>query len=820
MVFSTLGQDLRYARRVVLKPRAFNAGMIATIALVIGASTAMFVTLDGLLLRQFPFRDAERLVMLWESNRDTGVDHLPVNEEAYPVYRHRLSTFTEIAAFIPIAGDRRRLAETNERVTQVAATPELFDVLGAKALVGRVFSRSDLSWDTPRPALLSHEFWMTRFGARADVIGRDLVLVASGRRYMYTILGVMPREFTFPHPLFPDKPDLWTVLRYDPEPPHFYPNNFFYVIGKLKASVALARAQVDLDRVARQIALEHPREYGTQSIRALPLRSSALRNAKAVIGALVAAFLFIVLIGCANIVHLVLAGAAARKQDAAIRVALGATRMDLFRPAVFELGILFAIGGTLGLLVAYWGLKALPSLLPAQLYIPRADSLSSRGPALLFASAASLLAASTFGVVLSRGFYRASVREDLGDARGGTGTGGSMFRKGGTILLVCQVALAFALTSGALMMLHSLSKSLRRAAFVDPHTLVTLQVSFPSEVPYATTEAGFRSLLLDNKPARPVESIAVVDRYPLGEGPANTFTADGAEGPIGSTPQPADAHVVSQSYAQVFGIRLREGRWFSDSDTAEAPPVVVINEAMAQHYFPNRSPLGRVLRPRTTLIGDRRVGWQVVGVMLEDRRFASEREVPPCVYVPLAQAFRRNVTIVARTSMAGRKTVALVRDHVVRTLQGGVVIEKLQTGADILADATARLRFVGLQLGGLAGVALLLAGAGIYSVVAFRNSRRTREIAVRMAVGSSRRQVVLLVVGEALAMVAVGMAAGFPIALGLGRVLASLRYDAQALDGFSYLGAAAIFSCAALGAALPPSRRAASIEPMEVLRAQ
>jgi putative ABC transport system permease protein len=591
------------------------------------------------------------------------------------------------------------------------------------------------------------------------------------------------------------------------------------VIGKLKASVPLARAQADLDRVARQIALEHPREYGTQSIRALPLRSGALKNAKVVIGALVAAFLFITLIGCANIVHLVLAGGAARKQDAAIRVALGATRMDIFRPAVFELGILFAIGGTLGLLVAYWGLKALPSLLPAQLYIPRADALASRGPALVFASGASLLAALGFGVVLSRGFHRTSVREDLREARSATAIGGSMFRKGGTILLVCQVAFAFALTSGALMMLHSLWKSVRRASSIEPHTLVTLQVSFPSEVPYATTQAGFQSLLLDTTPVKPVESIAVVDRYPLGEGPANTFKADGAEGPIGSTPQPADVHVVSPSYAQVFGIRLREGRWFSDSDTAEGTPVVVINEAMARHYFPGRSPLGRVLRPHTTLIADRKVGWQVVGVMLEDSRFASAREVPPCLYVPLAQAFRRNVTIVARTSVAGRKATASVRDHVARTLQG-VVIEKLQTGADMLADATARLRFVGLQLGGLAVIALVLAGAGIYSVVSFRNSRRTREIAVRMAVGSSRRQVVRLVVGEALAMVAVGVAAGLPIALGLGSVLASLRYDAQPLDSFSYLVAAAIFCCVGLGAALPPSRRAATVEPMEVLRAE
>jgi hypothetical protein len=226
MAFSTFGQDLRYAWRIVSKRRTFNGGMIATIALVIGASTAIFATLDGLLLRQFPFRDAERLVMLWESNRETGVQHLPVNEEAYPVYRRRLSSFTGIAAFIPIGrDDPRRLLETNERVTQVAATPELFNVLGATPLVGRLILASDLPHDTTPPALLSYRLWMTRFGGRADVVGHDLVLLASGRRHKYAIVGVMPREFTFPHPLFPDKPDFWTILRYNPAPPYFYPNN-------------------------------------------------------------------------------------------------------------------------------------------------------------------------------------------------------------------------------------------------------------------------------------------------------------------------------------------------------------------------------------------------------------------------------------------------------------------------------------------------------------------------------------------------------------------------------------------------------------------
>jgi ABC-type antimicrobial peptide transport system permease subunit len=305
-----------------------------------------------------------------------------------------------------------------------------------------------------------------------------------------------------------------------------------------------------------------------------------LRDAKPVVGALLAAFLFITLIGCANIVHLVMAGAAARRRDAAIRVAVGASRIDVFRPAVLELGILFATGGALGLVAAYWGLKAVPSLLPPQLYIPRADALASQAPALLFASGASLVGALALGMGLSRGVYRPSVNDEL-----------------------------------------------------------------------------------------------------------------------------------------------------------------------------------------------------------------------------------RGVA------------AATVRDRVVRMLPG-VSVEKLQTGSDILADATARSRFVSQQPTALALVALVLAGAGIYSVVSFRNSRRIREIAVRMALGSTRRQVVFLVVREALTMVAVGVAAGVPMAIGGGRVLTSLRYDARPLDVLPYLVATAIFCGAGLAAALPPARRAATVEPMEVLRTE
>jgi len=821
MSFSTLAQDIRYSLRVTVKHRAFNAGMVATIALVIGASTCIFAALYGLLFRQFPFKDADRLVMLWESNRETGVQHLPVTEPAYPVYRQSLSSFEEIAAFIPPSPGLppKRIAETGELVTKINATPELFQLLGAVPFLGRGFSASDEQPEAPYVAVLSYSFWNGHFGGSADIIGRELVLNEFGRRRSYVVVGVMPKGFEFPYPLFPDKPDLWTILRYDPNPSTFYPVNLFYVVGKLRESVTLAQAQADLDRVARQIALERPRAYGSQSIQAVPLRSEVLWNAKAVVGALLAAFLFITLIGCANIVHLVMAGAASRRRDAAIRVALGARRMDVFRPATLEIGILFAIGGALGLLVAFWGLKALPSLLPPQLYIPRADALASQVPAILFASCASLGAALGLGTVLSRSAYRPSLSGDLRAAGSPAKRSRSLFRRVGSIVLVCEVAFAFALASGALTMLHSLAKLLEEGAYIDPQRLLALKVSFPQEIPFEPSRAAYQAFMLNAEPVKGVESIGVVDDYPLGEGPRNSFKAEGAAGPIGRAAQPADVHTVSPSYADVFGIQLREGRWFADSDGPQTRPVVVINEAMARHYFPGASPLGAVLWPGTALIADRRVGWQVVGVMREERRFTSEREVPPCVYVPLAQAFMRNVTIVVRTSVPARKVAGLVRDHTFRMLPG-VVIEKLQTGTDILSDSTARSRFVSLQLSGLGILALVLAGAGIYSVVSFHNSRRTREIAVRMALGSTPRQVVFLVVRETMAMVGVGLAAGFPMALGLTRVLSSLRYDARPLDGISYLVAAAIFCCVGLAASLPPARRAAMVEPMEVLRAE
>jgi putative ABC transport system permease protein len=821
MAFATLDQDLRYAWRVVSKRRAFNAGLVATIALVIGASTAILATLDGLLLRQFPFKDADRLVTLWESNRETGVQHLAMSEYAYPVFRQRLTAFSGIGGFVAPTPDLPpwKLADTGERIAAILATPEMFDVLGTTALKGRVFSAADGRPEAPRVAVLGYRFWMTHFGGTANAIGREVIVNQWGRRVHYVVVGVMPDGFEFPHPLFPDRPDLWTIARYGPPPSTFSRSNAFYVVAKLGKSVPLAQARADVNRVARQIAMEQPRAYGSQSVEVLPLRSEALRDAKAVVGALLAAFLFITLIGCANIVHLVMAGAAARRRDAAIRISVGANRVDVFRPAALELGILFAIGGALGLVVAYWGLKLLPSLLPPQLYIPRADALASQAPALLFASGAALVAALALGMGLSRGVYRPSVNDELRGVAGPTGSNRSMFRRGGTILLVCQVAFAFALGSGALAMVNSLAKFLEKASPIDPQRLLAVEVVFAQSVPIDNSRAAYQGFLLNQNPVNGIEAIGVVDRYPLGDQTTNSFKAEGAPGPIGTTAQPADVHIVSPSYAHVFGIQLREGRWFADSDGPDAGPVVVINEAMARHYFPGVSPIGAVLHEGQWLIRDRVVGWQVVGVVREERRFASERDVPPSVYVPVAQAFMRNVTIVVRTSVPARKVAAAVRDRVVRMLPG-VSVERLQTGSNILADLTARSRFVSQQLTALALVALVLASAGIYSVVSFRNSRRTREIAVRMALGSTRRQVVFLVVRETLAMVAVGIAAGIPMAIGLGRVLASLRYDARPLDVLPYLVATAIFCCAGLAAALPPSRRAATVEPMEVLRSE
>ena len=795
--------------------------MIATVAVVIGASSGIFVALYDVLLRQLPFADAGRLVVLWEADRDTGDKRLPLMEGSYPIYRDRLSSFEGVAAFIP--GNPNlppmTIAGTGDRINGVYATPELFALLGGFPSLGRPFSTPQDRPGAADEAILSYRFWKTHFGGSPDAVGRDLELEQFGVHALYRVIGVMPPSFEFPRPLFPGRPDVWLGL---PQVSGgFQQGNNFYVIGKLKRNVVLTTAQADLDRIAGNLSVEHPRAYGSHSVRAVPLQIESLHNSTAVVAALVAAFLFVTLIGCANIVHLVMARAVGRQREVAIRLALGASRLDLFLLTSIETGAQIAIGGALGLLIAVCAVTRLPALLPGQLFIPRAESLTVDMPLVLFVSCLCLAGALALGFVVSRRTGRQALSGDLRAGAPPRTAGLPLIRRPGSILLVCEIAFGFALAAGAFVMLNDVRGLLAEGAVMNAGRQLTLDIFFSnsSSAGPDTYLAAYDSFVLNVRAIRGVKSVALVDRYPLDEN-SQSFTIQAADGRISAGLHYADFHTVTPGYYSVAQLRVVEGRWLDTSDARTGQPVAVINEAMARRYFSSGAHVGMRLRSDLGRRGDSAEDWQVVGVVQEPRRFGTGRNAPPAVYVPLAQAGGRNLTVVVSTETSPRTLAGRIRDEALHILPGMITVNRMRTGTDILSESTARTRFLSSQLTALGIVALILASFGTYSIVSFNNSRRAREMAVRIAVGGTKLQVIGLVVREAMLLVGIGIGAGILLADGLVRVLTSVQEDARPVQALPYLAAGAVFCCVGLIGALLSALRVASADPIETLRAE
>lgn len=820
----TLGNDFQYTLRVLLKRRAFAASTAGTIAIVVFASLCIFLALYGTLFRRLPFQNVDRLVMLWESDQETGEQRLPLMEGSYQFYREAVSrSFETIGAFQLIDDPTLPpivVADTGESVSGVGADWKLFQALGASPLLGRLFSAEESRFRAPGVAILSYEFWHRRFGGRPGVIGQKLTLNESGSLRPYTVVGVMPRGFTFPYPLFPEKPDLWMSAQYVQGRFSFH---HLDVIGKLNPGATLEKAQAELTQAAKAIALAQPRRYGRVTVHAVPVRAESLRNAREIGAALVAALAFVTLIGCANTVHLVLASATRRRREVAVRLALGATGRDIFRATILEVSVLATVGGVAGVGLAFWGAKALRLLLPPQLYIPPIESLIFDAPVVAFAAIFCLAVATVLAVGLRFPIRQEGVLQHL---KGGDSVWKSRgpLARSGSVLLIAEVACAFALTAGALVMFQSLERLMADAGTANAEQLLALDVFFPrngtAPDSSAALIAGYGDVLHTAGSLPGVGSVALADRFPLPEA-FSEFTARGATGAIGRNSQPAEIHIVSSGFLDVVGMHVLEGRWLDSSDRSPAgsESVAVINEAFARRYLLGEYAMG--LRLRWTDVAsapDHPNEWRIVGIVREPPRFGSGREAPPAVYLPFAQYPLQDLSVVLRTNGPARNLAGPMRNAVLAAFLGTVSVRRLRTGSEIVSDAAERLRFASVQLTAISLVALVLAGVGIYGIISFYTSQRTREIAVRMAVGSTAGQVVSLVVRRAMLLVGVGAGIGSLLALGLLRVLRSLQHRATPLDLLMYLVAAALLCAVGAVASLLPARRAASVDPIEVLR--
>jgi putative ABC transport system permease protein len=585
--------SIRHSVRALRRRPAFTAGTILTLALVIGASTALFSALYGLVFRRLPYDNPGRLVMLWDANRKTGLEHMPVMTGAFPIFERQARSFEAMAAYAGPSPKTdmfaSRLWGTEERIATASCSPQFFAVLRTVPLVGRPFVAADATYGSAHVAILDYDFWRQHYGASADAVGKTLSLNFAGERHDYTIVGVMPEGFAFPFPLVPQKPDIWFNLRYPEQT--YLGGNSFNVVGRLKEGVSLLQAQTEIDAIARRIEADHPKDFAGERVGVVSLESELIRDVRTVLWVLLAAVGSLMLIGCANIGHLLLVRAVGQERDMALRAALGAGRADLIADALVEIALLALAGGILGLLLANWGVRAFLALLPLSLYIPRFSVVALDWRVLAVAAAVSIGVTVCFGLLPSVRLLRPDLNRLLKPGSGAGRRGSSVFGRPGSILLVSEVCLTLVLLTGTVMLTRSLGALVATNVRFQPEHLLTVNISFSNAAVQSLPDFSQAKITLYDEFTERVAamsgvgSVAAAEAFPLSTHPLS-FKADGGGGAIAEADQPAELHVVTPNFFETMATPLVGGRWLADSDVPNSQPVVVINETMARRYWP------------------------------------------------------------------------------------------------------------------------------------------------------------------------------------------------------------------------------------------
>ncbi len=799
-VMQMLLQDLRYAARVLRRAPGFTVLAVLALALGVGANTAIFTVVNAVLLRPFPFKDSERLVVVWDQLRKLGLTQFPVTFANYFDYRDQNRVFEDVAAFQYTAFNLSEQSGQPERISAMRVSANLFPLLGAAAAAGRVFASEENQPGRDNVVVVSHALWRRRFGADLNVIGKTVMLDGN----LFTVIGIMPAGFEFSIQTS-TSPGLWLPLAFRSDPARLAGG--LQLLARLKDGASLEQAQANLKAVAGAIEQQYhpyrgPRgEDAGYGVVVVPLREQIFGQWRKGLLVLMGAVGFVLLIACANVANLLLARAAGREKEIAIRSALGASRSRLVRQFLTESMLLALLGGAGGLALAYGGVDLIVALGPYKPGTPLGPDSLVLGFTLLLSLVTGLL----FGLIPA---FSADVSPSRRPAVSAS-----------RLLIASEVALSLVLVAGAGLLV----KSFLRLESVNPgfraERVLAAQASLPQPAYRERNQisAFYQQLMeqLGNLPG--VESASMASRLPLGGGRGgDPFSIEGRPYDSASkTPQVVNSQVAGPNYFRTMGIPLLTGRDFTERDAESGLPVVIINETMARGFWHNEDPLGKRI-----VLGAPRPGaaWLTIAGVVGDVKNASLDVAPlPQMYVPHSQNPSRSMTLVVRTAASPMAMVALVRSAV-------AAIDKNQPIYDVitmeqrLSASVAQPRFQSTLLGVFAGIALLLATVGIYGVVAHGVARRTREIGIRMALGAQRWDVLRLVIGESMGPALIGLAAGVAATFALGRALGSLLYEVTPTDPATLAGASLLLLGAALVACYLPARRATRIEPMSALR--
>jgi predicted permease len=806
--------ELRHAARGLARTPAFTAAAVLTLALGLGANTAIFSVVDSALLRPLPFRDPDRLVLVWETMGDWKTRWVaPAN---FLDWRRDSRSFDGLAGFSTTSLNLTGAGEP-ERLQAGVVSDNLFDLLGAQATLGRGFRRGE-DEAGPRVALLGDALWRRRFGAAPDVVGRTLRLNGEP----HEIVGVMPAAFRFPTgvelwiPGMQGIPSIHSVLR-GQDMRTMRHSHIFSVVARLAPGREAGAAQAEMDAIAARLAEQYPDSNKGLGVNVASLRDHLVGDVRPALAILAGAVGFVLLIACANVAGLLLARAAQRAPDTALRLALGAARGRLIRSGLMEALLLSLAGGVLGVGLAYWGVDAIVALSPPGVAGLEGATVDAR--VLAFAGAISLITAVLFGLVPAA----QAARPDLGGLLGsGVRTVGHPARaRARRVLVVAEIAMAQVLLVGAGLMLATLVRLRSVDAGFDDASLLTFQVSL-SDARYREPHVrrAFYDRVLEGARRLPgVSGAAAVMRLPLAEGPVNRGLMIADAPP----PQPGEDHsvdyqVVDAGYVATARIPLRRGRWLAESDAEGAPRVVVIDEAAVRRYFPDQDPIGRLISMGD---GDDRANWRtIVGVVADVRHRGPDQAPTPTAYAPYPQDREswNMMSFVMRTSVDAL-TLAPAVGPLVRAVDPEQPISNVRTMDEVRAAAVLRPRFLATLLGVFAASAVLLAAVGIYGLMAYTTTQRTQELGVRMALGASRRAVLRLVLGEGARLAVAGVAVGLLAALGLSRLLSGLLFEVKPTDPATLAAVSVMVGVVAALASFLPARRASRVDPARALRA-
>jgi predicted permease len=804
----TLLQDIRYAFRRLRKSPGFAAVAILTLALGIGANSAIFSVVNAVLLRSLPYADAERLVLVTHVT-NTG-DRAPMSPANFRDVRREVRSLEELS-FWTYSGSTLTGVGDPVRLEGAGVGAHFFEVMKAAPLLGRTFRPDENEPGRNRVAVLGHGVWRQRFGSDPRIVGRTLTLDGEP----YEVVGVMPEEFSFP-----SNRDLWVPQEYNAD---FVADAsrgswFITAIGRLKPGVPHEQVARDVEALASRLKRQYPESNAEVGMTSVSLYEQMVGGVRVSLLVLLGAVGLVMLIACANVANLLLARAAAREGEVAVRVALGAGRGRLMRQLLAESMVLAVLGGVAGLVLAVWGTGALVALDPEG--IPRLGEVRVDGTVAAFTLGVSLLAGVLFGLVPAVQVTRSGVFGSLREGGRGALSGRGSARMRNT-LVVAEMALAVMLLAGAGLLIRSFV----RLQSVDPGFRTEGALSFTLSLPEAAyrgepARAAFYDRLQERLAALPgVREAAAVSELPMG-GSARllTFEVEGAE-PVQPGREPVSQILrATPGYFRAMGIPVERGRAIAPEDRAGAPRVMLMNREAARRFFPGQDPVGRRIR---LALGDdtTTVSWEVVGVVGDVRQFGVGEDPEPAMFFPQAQAPEGSMGVVLRTAVAPLSVAGAVRREV-KALDPDLPVNDLQPLEQLTAESVSQPRFYMLLLSIFAGVALALAAIGIFGVISYGVAQRTREIGVRVALGADPASVLHIVVGGALGLAGLGVGIGVLGALAGTRVLSGLLFGVTATDPATYAGVAALLMGVAALASWLPARAATRVDPAIALRAE